>query len=78
MNEAVTVDNFSKLDNEITNLKSKVAGELTGGRWLWTSGQLINQNWLPWDSEVINAAPNMLLWKKGCSAIKVRLPGLYR
>lgn len=73
-----STENVSKIDNEVTILRAKVAGELTGARWLWTSGQIVEGGWIPWDTEVINAAPNVLMWKKGGSAIKVRLSGLYR
>jgi len=33
---------------------------------------------IPWDAQVVNAAPSSLLWRKGSSEITVKLPGLYR
>jgi hypothetical protein len=47
-------------------------------RWLWTSGQLSRDGWIPWDVEVVNAAPAALQWKKSAAVVKARLPGLYR
>ncbi len=47
-------------------------------RWLWTSAALSKEGWVPWDHQVTNAAPAVLLWKKGASTIRVRMPGLYR
>lgn len=71
-------EDFTKLENEVVSLRSKVAGELTGARWLWTSGTLEKDGWVPWDHQVTNAAPAVLQWKKGTTVIKVRMPGLYR
>lgn len=71
-------DELSKLSNEMTSLRTRVSSELTGARWLWTSGQLVKDGWVPWDAQVVNAAPAVLVWKKGATTINVRLPGLYR
>lgn len=47
-------------------------------RWLWTSGRVAKGGWLPWDAEVVNAAPALFLWRQGASSITTRAPGLYR
>jgi len=71
-------DEVSKLENALVDLRSKVAGELTGGRWLWTNGKIAKDGWVPWDTEVQNAAPAVLIWRKGSTTITARIPGLYR
>ena len=72
---------FSKVVNSLEALSSRVVSELTGGLWLWTSRQLTSSTGdsrIPWDAQVVNAAPSSLLWRKGSSEITVKLPGLYR
>ncbi len=49
-----------------------------GLRWLWTNGKISKDGWIPWDTEVQNAAPAMLLWRAGSTAITTRIPGLYK
>ncbi len=68
----------SRIENDLTALRNKVSGELTGARFLWTSGHLVTEGWVPWDVQVANAAPNVIAWKKGTTAVKIRVPGLYR
>jgi len=72
------VEDVSKISNDLSGFKSRCANELTGARWLWTSGQLVKDGWVPWDVQAVNAAPQVLLWRKGSSSLQVRLPGLYR
>ena len=70
---------LGKLSNSFSTLQSRVISELTGGLWLWTSRQLIGDDCVvPWDAQVVNAAPASLLWRQGSGMITVRLPGLYR
>lgn len=73
-----SIEDVSALDNALTDLRTKIAGELTGGRWLWTNGKIGRDGWIPWDTEVQNAAPAMLSWIKGSTSISARMPGLYR
>jgi len=71
----------SKLVHALEMLSNRVVSELTGGLWLWTSRQLAStagDSRIPWDSQVVNAAPSSLLWRKGSTEITVKLPGLYR
>lgn len=35
------------------------------------------EQWVPWDLQVINASPSVILWKKKSATITVRVPGLY-
>ena len=112
-------EEISQVENALVDLRSKVAGELTGGRcvsvrigmalvginsgvlfvldvvvtlltlcctllagvlrrWLWTNGKIAKDGWVPWDTEVQNAAPAMLLWRPGSTTITTRIPGLYK
>lgn len=91
----------NQIESDILLIRNKIAGELTGGRWLWTTGQLSKgvegmstslqsggmsstssttngASWIPWDTEVVNAAPAILCWKRGVTSIKTRMAGLYR
>jgi hypothetical protein len=68
----------AKVEQNLAILHSRVVSELTGGLWLWTSRQLTSDSLVPWDSQVVNAAPSSLLWREGTTGILVKLPGLYR
>lgn len=72
------VEDVSKISNDLNGFKNRCANELTGARWLWTSGQLVKDGWVPWDVQAVNAAPQVFLWRKGSSSVQVRLPGLYK
>ena len=74
----ITVDKLVEIENELLTMKNKVSSELTGARFLWTNGVLVNDGWIPWDIQVINAAPSIILWQKNTTCITVRIPGLYR
>jgi hypothetical protein len=47
-------------------------------RFLWTTGHLVDDSWVPWDLQVANAAPQTIVWKKGTTKLHIRIPGLYR
>ena len=47
-------------------------------RFLWTTGLLVDEGWVPWDIQAKNAAPNIIVWKKACTKLQIRIPGLYR
>lgn len=47
-------------------------------RFLWTTGHLLEDGWVPWDIQVVNAAPNTIIWKKASTKLNVKVPGLYR
>jgi hypothetical protein len=47
-------------------------------RFLWTTGHLVDDSWVPWDLQVANAAPQTIVWKKGTTKLQIRIPGLYR
>jgi len=68
----------TRLGNDLSALKHRVSGELTGARFLWTSGLIVDKEWIPWDLQIINAAPSIVQWTKNTTVIKVRMPGLYR
>ena len=76
--EKADTHKLSKLEQNLAILHSRVVSELTGGLWLWTSRQLTTDNMVPWDSQVVNAAPSSLLWREGSTGIMVKLPGLYK
>lgn len=70
---------LAKLSRSFATLQSRVISELTGALWLWTSRQLLGEDCVvPWDEQVVNAAPHSLLWRKGSGILTIRLPGLYR
>lgn len=101
MENKATAVAVNQIESDILLIRNKIAGELTGGRWLWTTGQLAKgvdgvsnslqgggagstssttngASWIPWDTEVVNAAPAILCWKRGVTSIKTRMAGLYR
>lgn len=48
-------------------------------RFLWTTGSVGKENHLiPWNLQVVNAAPAVILWRKNTTTIEVKVPGLYR
>jgi hypothetical protein len=51
---------------------------ITTNRFLWTTGHLVEEGWVPWDIQVANAAPATILWKKAATKLQIRVPGLYR
>lgn len=78
MDAAAVSTDLVKLETDFTVLRNRVAGELTGARFLWTSGQVMTDGWLPWDVQVINVAPSIIAWKKNTTGITIKVPGLYQ
>ena len=72
------IEDLGKLEVEAELLRSQVTGELTGARWLWTTGKLLKEGWVPWDTEVSNALPSSLVWRPNTATVVARPPGLYR
>ncbi len=68
----------TKLESDVYSLKNKLSSELTGARFLWTTGQLLNDGYIPWDLQIVNIAPSVIQWKKNSTAINIRIPGLYK
>ncbi len=77
VDQKVDIQEINNLQSSVTTLHSRVVSELTGGMWLWTNRQLTQEQLIPWDTQVVNAAPSSLLWSKGSTSIQVKLPGLY-
>ena len=47
------------------------------GRWIWKSGDLQGQGFVPWEVQAINTCPDNFLWEKNKSALVLAAPGLY-
>ncbi len=49
-------------------------------RWLWTSGMLTKEGYIPWDNEISNISPHSFVWNKDTNPniITVKLGELYR
>lgn len=87
-------DQLVPLENTVTALRTRIANELTGARFLWTSGQLVActssgaqssqhplgsvSGFVPWDVAALNTSSGVYIWRKGAAAVGVRLPGLYQ
>lgn len=87
-------DQLVPLENTVTALRTRIANELTGARFLWTSGQLVActssgaqssqhplgsvSGYVPWDVAALNTSSGVYIWRKGAAAVGVRLPGLYQ
>ncbi len=37
---------------------------IISSRFLWTSGLIVDKEWIPWDQQIINAAPSIVQWTK--------------
>jgi hypothetical protein len=37
---------------------------IISSRFLWTSGLIVDKEWIPWDLQIINAAPSIVQWTK--------------
>ena len=38
----------------------------------------MDSSWIPWDTQIMNSVPSIILWKKNTTEITIRIPGLYR
>jgi hypothetical protein len=56
-------------------LKGGVGG---GGGGDQISSSNSNSCWIPWDTQIMNVVPNIILWEKNSPEITIRVPGLYR
>jgi hypothetical protein len=52
LNGAAKQQALQQLGNELAALRHTVAGEVVGARFLWTSGHLLKDGWVPWDHQV--------------------------
>jgi hypothetical protein len=71
-------DQIGQFEQDLISLKSKIAGELIGARFLWTTGTTNADSWIPWDTQIVNATPKNVLWQKNSQVLTVRVPGLYK
>jgi hypothetical protein len=80
--EGINHDSVDEVREKVENLEKmqrQLALDLvSGGRWLWTSGQREADGWIPWDVEVQNSAPATMLWTAGSYSVRARVPGLYK
>ncbi|OMJ93944.1 hypothetical protein SteCoe_3000 [Stentor coeruleus] len=47
------------------------------GRWAWKSGDLRNSNLIPWEQQLCNTIPEILMWEKDKTSIVIMTPGIY-
>lgn len=85
-----------QVQQDLMVMQQRVAAEIQGARFLWTSGRytaltvgsggsggvggagvLSASCWVPWERQVINASPQVLLWRRDSPVITVKVPGLY-
>ena len=73
------VDDVREKVENLEKMQRQLALDLvSGGRWLWSSGQREADGWIPWDVEVQNSASATMLWTAGSYSIRARVPGLYK
>lgn len=47
------------------------------GRWIWKSGEMKQNNLVPWEVQALNTCPDNFLWEKNKTSIVAVAPGLY-
>lgn len=80
----------SRVTQDLSVVKQRISAEITGARFLWTSGRFTgvahlngkaigshSPNWIPWERQVLNASPNCIIWRKDSPVITIKVPGLY-
>ena len=75
--DKVSHSDVARMEQDLLTMKARVASELSGAKFLWTSGSLQDNHWIPWDVQLLNATPNIITWRKSTPSIHIRLPGLY-
>ena len=63
--------------NDQALVNEALCAENCVGRWVWKSGDLQNQNMVPWEVQAINTCPDNFLWEKNRAVIIMSAPGLY-
>jgi len=64
--------------NEQALVNEALCAENCVGRWIWKSGDLHQQNHVPWEVQAINTCPDNFLWEMNKSSIICVAPGLYQ
>jgi hypothetical protein len=49
--------------NEQALVNEALCAENCVGRWIWKSGDLQQQNQVPWEVQAINTCPDNFLWE---------------
>ncbi|KAI8913693.1 hypothetical protein EDD86DRAFT_201253, partial [Gorgonomyces haynaldii] len=67
---------------DVTNCRSMFERQLDQpfyrtGQWHWTSGKLVQQTSIPWNTETCNTDPTNFKWQQNTHIIKIREGGLY-
>jgi len=68
---------IEQLRKDVDSIADAINAELCLGRWIWSSGRVLNDRSIPWNTESINTATDNILWEKDSSEIATVLPGLY-
>ena len=58
-------------------LTESLCAENCLGRWYWKSGELKNDNSIPWEEQNINTCPENFLWEENKTSILTVSPGVY-
>ena len=68
---------FSKNLKGYELLTESLCAENCLGRWYWKSGELKNDNSIPWEEQNINTCPENFLWEENKTSILTVSPGVY-
>ena len=77
LNEKVNTSDFtSALDNQ-SIINDTLCNENCIGRWMWKSGNIKNNYFIPWESQTVNTSPDNFIWEKEKTFIIIKEEGLY-
>ena len=77
LNEKVNTSDFtSALDNQ-SIINDTLCNENCIGRWMWKSGNIKNNYFIPWESQTVNTSPDNFIWEKEKTFILIKEEGLY-
>lgn len=75
--KCVTEDEMRKTLNEQALINEALCAQNCVGRWIWKSGEMKNNNLVPWEVQALNTCPDNFLWEKNKTSIVSVAPGLY-
>ena len=61
--KCVREQDLKKSLNEQALVNEALCAENCVGRWIWKSGDLQQQNQVPWEVQAINTCPDNFLWE---------------
>lgn len=70
-------DDFSHFIEDQNIIINTLCSEICLGRWLWKSGSLKKNHFIPWEVQSINTNPGLFLWEQDRIYIGIEDSGIY-